>query len=342
MPRLAVGALDLAGGGRLEDVEVAYETWGAPAPEAVLVCHALTGDQHPADRPGRSGWWSGVVGPGRPVDTRRHYVVASNVLGGCYGTTGPDAAGRAADGRPFPDVAVQDMVAAQARLLEALGVRRLRLVTGGSLGGLQALSWARGPLPARQVLAIGAADRLPSLQVALCHAQHVALELGLRHGDGPGGLRAARAIGMTTYRSEPHLAERFGRRSASGGPRRFALESYLDHHGNRLAERFEPWSYLVLSRAMASFHWDLAVAPGTRVDLVAIEHDWLFPEPAVRALDRALRRRRVAGRTLRLRTTMGHDAFLAEQDALGALVRALLDEEAAPAQREASAGAAGG
>ncbi len=332
MPRAAIGDLPLSGGGSLVGAEIAYETWGPPSREAVLICHALTGDQRPGDLSGSKGWWRGVVGPGEVIDTRRAFVVASNVIGSCYGSTGPDAQGRLADGSPFPAVSVEDMVAAQGRLLRHLGVERLRLVIGGSLGGLQAIAWAgSGALPVRQAVAIGAADRLPALQVALCHAQHVALELGLAHGDAAGGMRAARAIAMTTYRSDRHFDRRFGRGPAPRGGRRFAVESYLDHHGDRLAERFSAWSYLVLSRAMATFAWDLEVREGTRVDLVAIERDWLFPEPDVEALDARLRRRGVEGALRRLGTEMGHDAFLAEQESLADILRGLgADTAAAP------------
>ncbi len=323
MPALRIGDLPLAAGGTLRGAEIAYETWGEPSEEAVLVCHALTGDAHIASAGGRPGWWDGIVGPGRAIDTQTRFVVASNVIGGCYGSSGPDARGRTPDGSAFPQIAVQDMVQAQLLLLRRLGVRRLRLVIGGSLGGLQALAWAkRQEIPARQVVAIGASDRLPALQVALCHAQHVALELGLSHGDGPGGMRAARAVAMATYRSDPHFAARFGRSPArqETGDRAYALETWLDHHGEQLAQRFSAHTYLLLSRAMAQFEWDREVRPGTRVDLIAIAGDWLFPPDGVEALHRLLRRQEIPGDLLMLETEMGHDAFLADQPALGDLL----------------------
>ena len=331
MPSIAIGDVPLSGGGSLEGVEIAYETWGAPARDAVLICHALTGDQRPADLGRQQGWWRGIVGPGKFLDPARHFIVASNVIGSCYGSTGPDAAGRLPGGLPFPEISVADMVAAQTRLLTLLGVRRLSLVIGGSLGGLQALVWSgQRSLPVDHVVAIGAADRLPALQVALCHAQHVALELGLAHGDAAGALRAARAIAMTTYRSDPHFEVRFGRSPAPRGRRRLAVESYLDHHGERLAERFSAWSYLVLSRAMEHFAWDLGVREGTRVDLVSIQHDWLFPEAALESLHMRLRLQGVAGGLERLTTEMGHDAFLAEQERLADILRKLESGAAAP------------
>ncbi|MDA8346197.1 MAG: homoserine O-acetyltransferase [Thermaerobacter sp.] len=334
---MRIGDLPLSAGGTLRAPKIAYETWGTPSEEAVLICHALTGDAHVAASGNRPGWWDGIVGPGRAIDTRRHYVVASNVLGGCYGSSGPDSAGLSTGGTPFPQVSVEDMVLAQHRLLQLLGVRRLRLVVGGSLGGLQALSWANcRELSVQQVVAIGASDRLPALQLALCHAQHVALELGIAHGDPEGGLRAARAVAMTTYRTDGHFAERFGRTPASRADkdRTFALETWLDHHGDRLAERFSAHSYLVLSRAMAQFQWDGAVRPGTRVDLIGITGDWLFPAQDVEALHRRLRNQGVPGGHLVLATEIGHDAFLAEQAATGQLLSALLEraEGARPSQ----------
>ena len=339
MPRAAIGDLPLAGGGRLKDATVAYQTWGQPGPEAAVVCHALTGDQHPGDWGRTQGWWREIVGPGKVLNTERSFVVAMNVIGSCYGSTGPDPNGLLPDGRPFPEITVHDMVEAQRRVLAQLGVERVALVIGGSLGGLQALAWSgQETLPVRHAIAIGAADRLPALQVALCHAQHVALELGLAHGDAAGGLRAARAVAMATYRSEPHFEARFGRNPAPAGRRRFAVESYLDHHGDRLAERFSAWSYLLLSRAMANFAWDLSVGRDTRIDLVSIERDWLFPEQSVNSLNSALRMLGVPGGLARLETEMGHDAFLAEQNALAGILGTLL----AQAQAAPPAGGAAG
>ena len=327
MPSVRIGDLPLQAGGTLRAPRISYESWGTPSEEAVLVCHALTGDAHVAAADGRPGWWDGIVGPGCAIDTRQRYVIASNVLGGCYGSSGPDAAGLGEDGAPFPRIFVQDMVAAQKALLRSLGVRRLRLVLGGSLGGLQALSWAgSADLPVQQVVAIGASDRLPALQVALCHAQHQALEFGIACGDPDGGLRVARSVAMATYRTDGHFAGRFGRTAASlpGTSRTFALETWLDHHGDRLARRFSATSYLALSRAMAAFQWDGAVRDGSRVDLIGIEGDWLFPPEDVAELHRALRSRGVPGDHLVLSSEIGHDAFLAEQPATGALLSTLI------------------
>lgn len=321
MPRLSIGPLPLASGAVLEDAEIAFETWGTPRSSAVLVCHALTGDAHVARHSPQdaAGWWDGIVGPGCPIDTDRHYVIASNVIGGCYGSTGPQP------GEPFPQVSVGDMVQAQARLLEALSVDRLEFVIGGSLGGMQALAWASmdRPRPER-VIAVGASGSLGPLQVALCHAQHLAIELGLSRDDPRGALRAARAIAMTTYRSEQHFAERFGRARSDRPERDLALESYLDHHGERLADRFSAESYLILSRAMELFAWDESVAPGTVVDLLPIESDWLFPPPAIRDLGARLGRRNVLGGIYPIRSDVGHDAFLADVPATGAAIREAL------------------
>lgn len=321
MPRLSVGPLRLDSGPTLENVEIAYETWGAPRREAILVCHALTGDAHVAksDANPAPGWWEGIVGPGCPIDTGRHYVIASNVIGGCYGSTGP---GR---GESFPLVSVQDMVRAQALLLRALGVRGLELVIGGSLGGMQALAWSSmTDLTPRRVIAIGASGRLTPLQVAICHAQHVAIELGLRHNDPEGALRAARALAMITYRSDRHFEQRFGRLPSERPGRSLLIETYLDHHGDRLAERFRAESYGVLSRAMELFDWDEEVAPGTLVDLLPIDSDWLFPPQAIRDLAARLRRRGALGSVQVIRSEIGHDAFLADIAGTAAAIRLAL------------------
>lgn len=327
MPRVRIGPLRLEDGTELRDVDIQYETWGAPQHEAVLICHALTGDAHVArhEADDRPGWWDGIVGPGLAINTDRNYVIASNVLGGCYGSTGPNGT------EAFAQVSVTDMVEAQRRLLVSLGVTRLSLVIGGSLGGMQALAWASVEEPAPQrVVAIGAAGSLSPMQVAICHAQHVAIEVGLSHNDPGGGLRSARALAMATYRSDRHFEERFGRRASERPERALALESYLDHHGDRLAERFKAESYLVLSRAMALCDWAEAVTPGTVVDLLPIDSDWLFPPQRVRALGMRLRQSGALGGIYPIRSEIGHDAFLADIEATGAAIRLALGAPLAP------------
>jgi len=333
MPRLPIGDLPLRSKEVLRGAQLYFETWGAPAREAVLVCQTLTSDARPhATRPTEPpGWWEGVLGPGHVLDPASSFVICANVIGGCHGSTGPDERGRAPDGRPFPALALEDMVSAQLPLLAALGVERLRLVVGGSLGGMQALAWAsQSQVPVDHVVAIAAADRLPALQLALCHAQHVALELGLRHGDLEGALQAARTIALSTYLCDRHLERRFGREPAQLPGRRFALETYLDHHGRRFAQRFSPQTYLALSQAMTSFDWGLKVQAGTRVDLIAISSDWLFPPEAVQDLHLRLRRLGVPGDYLVHRSDLGHDAFLVEQEATAGLIGKVLSSACPP------------
>jgi homoserine O-acetyltransferase/O-succinyltransferase len=286
--------LPLEVGGILDGVTVAYETWGRPnaaRSNAVLVLHALTGDSHLVGPAGAGhpapGWWDGIVGPGRPLDPTRWWVICPNVLGGCAGTTGPSSS--ADDGRPwgsrFPLLTVRDQVAAEAGLADALGVERWAAVIGGSMGGMRALEWAAGrPTRVERAVVVATGAAATAEQIALCAIQAQAIRLDPYWGGGdyydaePGrgparGLGLARRLGQVSYRSEAELAARFGRRpqdgeapfaagqtiggtpdgsATPGGPagHRFAVESYLDHHARKLAARFDANSYLVLSRAM--------------------------------------------------------------------------------------------
>ena len=346
-----VGAVDLELGGRLERVTVAYETWGTldrTASNAVLVLHALTGDSHVVGPPGpghpTAGWWDGLVGPGAPLDTRRWFVVAPNVLGGCQGTTGPSSA--APDGRPhgsrFPRITVADQVAVEARLAEVLGVRRWTAVIGGSMGGMRAVEWAVG-MPDRVasalVLAVGAAATADQVATQTTQAAAITADAGWRGGDyhdaAPGegpwrGLGVARRIAHLTYRSAEELDERFanlpqeGEDPLAGG--RWAVQSYLDHQADRLVRRFDAGSYVALTDAMTT--WDLGrgrggvdrALAGLSVPLVVagVDSDRLYPL--------ALQQRIAdgapgcVGGVRVVRSRAGHDGFLVERDAVFALV----------------------
>ena len=277
----------LEGAGRLDEVRVAYETWGEldrSASNAVLVCHALTGDSHAAGDSGPShptgGWWSDLIGPGRALDTDRYHVVCSNVLGGCQGTTGPAdldpsaGLGPSADlgpsagrryGPRFPTVTVRDMVRVQARLADRLGIGRWLAVVGGSMGGMQVLEWAvMYPGRVRSILPLATAAAASPLQIAWSAIGRLAVvnDPGWNGGDyydrpaGPAmGLAIARQLAQVTYRSGEVFDQRFGRdlfdpenELAPWG--RFQIESYLDHHGRKLVRRFDANAYLVLNRAM--------------------------------------------------------------------------------------------
>jgi homoserine O-acetyltransferase len=346
--RFADGLM-LDSGQHLPELAVAYETYGrldAARRNAVLVCHALTGDQYVAGQhpvTGRSGWWEGVVGPGLPVDTDRYFVVCANVLGGCMGSTGPRSAGP--DGEPwgplFPSVTIRDMVRAQARLVEHLGIERLLGVVGGSMGGMQVLDWA-ATYPER----VGGAAVIAS--APLHSAQNIAFhEVGRQaviadpdwhggHYAGQGtiparGLAVARMAAHITYVSEEALARKFGRRLREGSASlfgdQFEVESYLNHQGSTFVQRFDANSYLTITRAMDLF--DLAAehdgelsrafagaqAARTRFLVVSFSSDWLFPTAQSRAVVRALTRAGANTSFVEIATDKGHDAFLLDEPA---------------------------
>ncbi len=279
------GPLRLDGGVLLSPVDIAYETYGALAPDggnAVLVCHALTGDQHVASehpRTGKPGWWSRMVGPGKPIDTDRFFVICANVLGSCMGSTGP-ASTNPATGRPwgmgFPVITIRDMVRAQALLLDHLGVARLHAVVGGSMGGMQALSWA-ATFPDRVTAAVVIAStaRHSAQNIAFHEVGRQAVMADPRWnggdyyatGDPPtAGLAVARMAAHITYLSEAGLTAKFGRKLQAretktfGFDADFQVESYLRHQGISFVDRFDANSYLYITRAMDYF--DLAEEHG--------------------------------------------------------------------------------
>jgi len=332
----------LESGAVLDGVTVAYRTWGRLAPgrdNAVLACHALTGSAD-MDR-----WWPGLLGPGRALDPGSDFVVCSNVLGGCYGTTGPASPGPSGApwGPDFPAVSVRDLVALQARLLERLGVRRLRLVIGGSLGGMQALEWAVAhPGRVGAAVALAAPARQSAWGIALSCVQRAAIAAdprwrgGRYPADDPPrqGLAVARMAAMCSYRSWESLERRFGRAAEDAGG--FAVEGYLRHHGERLADRFDAASYVALTRTMDSH--DLGRGRGgigaalraTPVPtlVVAIDSDVLFPAEEQWQLVEGLPNGRLAW----LASPHGHDAFLIDTGEVDRLVR---EFRAAPLRRSA-------
>jgi len=340
--------LDLEAGGHLSEVTVAYETWGklnAGASNAVLVLHALSGDSHVSGpvEPGHPspGWWGPLVGPGAPIDTNRYFVVCPNVLGGCQGTTGPSS--WAKDGRPygsrFPVVTVKDQVVVERALTSELGIDTWYAVTGGSMGGMRALQWAvdfPDNIERAVVVATGAAASAE--QIALCSLQNevIRLDPDFRQGDyydaghGPiAGLSIACGIGHLSYRSEVDLQQRFANNAQdhemplSGG--RFAVESYLDHQGEKLVCRFDANSYLVLSEAMN--HYDLGRGYGgarealsrvrAKVTVAGISSDRLYPLRLQWELVELLGS---ANEVRVIDSIVGHDAFLVEHQAMGNVI----------------------
>ena len=350
------GALNLEAGGRLPAVTVAYETWGTLSPggdNAVLVLHALTGDSHvtgPAG-PGHltAGWWDSLVGPGAPIDTDRYFVVAPNVLGGCQGSTGP--ASTAPDGRPwggrFPQITVRDQVAVEVALTDALGIDSWALVVGASLGGLRVLEWAASaPDRVRGIAAIATAAQTSGDQIASFHTQLGAIYADPRFaggdyydaadGEGPHvGLGIARQIAHASYRSARELDERFGRIPQGAedplGGGRFAVQSYLDHHGDKLARRFDANTYVVLTRTMVTHDVGrdrggveaTLAAITARALIVAVDTDRLFPPSQSHRIAAGIPR---AGAVRMVRSEYGHDGFLIESDQLGAMVAEFLAE----------------
>ncbi len=351
-----IGDLELETGAVLPGVRVAYESWGRLSPardNAVLVLHALTGDSHVAGPAGPGhptpGWWDGLVGPGRPLDTSRWFVVAPNILGGCQGTTGPSST--APDGDPwgshFPYLTTRDQVSAEVAWARAVGVDRWALVLGGSAGGMRALEWAvTRPDAVERLFVLASTPYATGDQIAWCAAQLAAIEsdpgfldgdyYSAAPGEGPhGGLAVARRIAHATYRSRLELDTRFGRHAQQGenpfdGTGRFAVESYLDHHGKKLVGRFDANSYAVLTRAMNSH--DVGRDRGgyvtalrrvtARTAVVGIDSDRLYPLELSDLLAADIAG---AGPVQVIESRYGHDGFLIEIEAVAKAVSALID-----------------
>jgi homoserine O-acetyltransferase len=326
----ALGSFVLGDGTRLPELVVAWRHDGPPPGEApqVVVVHALTGS---ADAAG--DWWEPVIGPGRALDTRRVGVLGANLLGGCYGSTGPTSIDPSIGrpfGRDFPAVSTRDQARAQWALLDALGIDEIALVVGGSLGGMVALEVALTRPPAvRHVMPIAAPGATGPMAVAWNHLQ---VELIDRLGDD--GLALARQLAMTTYRSETDFDERFGRSVEPDG--RWSIVSYLDHQGEKLVDRFDGDTYRILAGAMDRHDigagrggldaalTQLAVADVTLTG-VGIVDDILYGPRQVRNLVSAASAAGVAARYREIRSTKGHDAFLVEWDQLATILREALD-----------------
>jgi homoserine O-acetyltransferase/O-succinyltransferase len=341
----------------LAPVTVAYQTYGAlnaDKSNAILICHALTGDQfaagtHPVT--GRAGWWHLVTGPGLPIDTDKYFVICSNVLGGCSGTTGPRSVNPTtgkAYGLDFPSISIGDMVAAQARLVTHLGITRLFAVVGGSMGGMQALMWAsRYPRRMGAVMALACSWRHTAQNIAFHEVgrQAIMSDPDWRHGRyydhdvlPRRGLAVARMAAHVTYMSEQSLHTRFGRKlqdraSVSYGfEADFQIESYLRHQGQTFVNRFDANSYLYITRAVDYFDLSAdhggqlarAFAPGIRYCIVSFSSDWLFPRSEARAIVRALNAHAATVSFVEIATDKGHDAFLHQEPEFHAIVSTFL------------------
>jgi homoserine O-acetyltransferase/O-succinyltransferase len=351
------GPLALHSGATLAPVEVAYETYGtldSDGGNAVFVCHALSGDAHAAGHhgdPSRRGWWDTIVGPGRPLDTERFFVVCANLLGGCSGTTGP-ASIDPSTGRPyglrFPLLTVRDLVAVHRALLRHLGVARLRAAVGGSLGGMQALQWALDyPEEIERAVLICASARLNAQNIALSAVARAAImsDPDFQDGDyldGEGrprrGLAVARKVGHITYLSEESMRRKFDR-ARRNGPRAamtmssdFEVEHYLDHQGESFVARFDALTYLYLTRLMDYF--DPFAEPelelgrvSTRFLAISFDSDWRFGSEHSRHLVDALSAGGVDARHVEVSSPWGHDSFLLTGEAYHRLVAQALGEK---------------
>lgn len=352
------GAFTTESGASLPGIRLAYETWGELSPtrdNAVLILHALTGDSHVRGDavPGHAtdGWWGDVVGPGAPIDTDRWFVVAPNMLGGCQGSTGP--ASIAPDGYEwasrFPFLTIRDQVAAQVMLADALGVDVWAGVIGGSMGGMHALEWAVGhPERVERLGVLCSPPTTTADQVALNSVQLAAIQMDPRFsggnyydapdGDGPHrGLALARRMALLNYRTPTELNQRFQRswqsdKSPFGEGGRYAVESYLDFHGNRFTRRFDANSYLALVEAMNSHDVgrdrggveDALARVTARTLVLGVDSDRLFPVEGQHRISRGIRTT-IDDDTVVLASDFGHDGFLIETEPVGRHLRRLLE-----------------
>ena len=353
----------LDGGMVLTDVSIAYETWGTlneNATNAILICHAWTGDSHVSgsaeDGHPTPGWWEGVVGPGKAIDTNKWFVVCSNVIGGCQGSTGP-ATAHPEDGQlygpRFPVITVRDMVRAQVRLTDMLGIRAWHSVVGGSMGGMQVLEWAvTFPDRVKTIIPIATCAQATAQQIAWGAIGRRAIRLDPKWrngeyydaaiGEGPWeGLAIARMISQVTFRSDNVFTERFGRAlvdmdadyNGLGLWDRFEVEGYLDHHGDRLIRRFDTNSYLIIGKAM-DLH-DIARGRGSldnamsRIKVptlvMGISSDILYPTYQQKQIHSILSEKGVDSTYVEIDSPHGHDAFLINFDQVGASIEAFLE-----------------
>ena len=369
--------LRLDSGGTLTPFSIAFQTYGslnAARSNAIIVCHALTGDQHVVGThpvTGKSGWWETLVGSGKPIDTDRYFVICPNIIGGCMGTTGP-ASTNPATGRPygveFPVVTIRDMVRAQAMLIERLGIKDLFCVIGGSIGGMQVLEWAASyGDKVFSAVPIACAPRQSSQNIAFHEVgrQAVMADPDWRHGryldEGVSprkGLAVARMAAHITYLSSKALHEKFGRKLQDrdaltfGFDADFQVESYLRHQGSTFVDRFDANSYLYITRAIDYF--DIAADHGgtlakafqglkTRFCVISFTSDWLYPTRDSREIVRALNAVAANVSFVEIESDKGHDAFFLHEPELFDTIAGFLNAAAArrgltPSRRRALAG----
>ena len=363
--------LTVESGRTLGPVTLAYETYGtldATASNAVLVLHALTGDSHAAGyydkADAKPGWWDIMIGPGKPIDTERYYVICSNVIGGCMGSTGPSSVDPAT-GRPyglsFPVITIGDMVRAQKRLVEHLGVAKLLCAIGGSMGGMQVLEWAvRYPDMVRSAVPLATTTKHSALAIAFNEVARQAIMAGPKRqcgddydGEKPGhGLAVARMIGHITYLSDESMRQKFDRRlqdrceiSFNFEEADFQVESYLRYQGQKFVDRFDANSFLYVTKAADYFNLEAAHGGGSAVSAFAkarcrflvasFSSDWLYPTYQSRAMVQAMKKNGLDVSFVEIEAKWGHDAFLLPNARLSGMLESFLDRAAADAAKEA-------
>ncbi|WP_029459132.1 homoserine O-acetyltransferase MetX [Solidesulfovibrio alcoholivorans] len=363
--------LTVESGRTLGPVTLAYETYGTlneTASNAVLVLHALTGDSHAAGyydkADAKPGWWDLMIGPGKPIDTERYYVICSNVIGGCMGSTGPSSVDPAT-GRPyglsFPVITIGDMVRAQKRLVEHLGVAKLLCAIGGSMGGMQVLEWAvRYPDMVRSAVPLATTTKHSALAIAFNEVARQAIMADPKwqcgdyyDGENPGhGLAVARMIGHITYLSDESMRQKFDRRlqdrceiSFNFEEADFQVESYLRYQGQKFVDRFDANSFLYVTKAADYFNLEAAHGGGSAVSAFAkarcrflvasFSSDWLYPTYQSRAMVQAMKKNGLDVSFVEIEAKWGHDAFLLPNARLSGMLESFLDRAAADAAKEA-------
>ena len=349
-------------GFRFENLQVCFQTLGTLSPardNAILVCHGLSGTAHVAGtdaQTGRPGWWDFHVGPGKAIDTDKFFVIATNALGGCNGTTGPGSINPRTTqpfGALFPAITIRDMVRVQAKLLDHLGVEKLFAVAGASMGGMQALAWAVDwPERVRVCIPIATCAAHNAMQIAFNEIGRRAIVTDPNWNGGnysenqfpAHGLAVARMIGHVTYLSELAMTRKFGRRRQPDADvaSQFSVESYLHHQGSTFVKRFDPNSYLCLTRAIDEFDLFENSTPEetlrrvrARFLMISFSTDWLYPPAQSRELVRQLKRAGLAATYINLESDYGHDSFLIENPPFADVLRHFLNGEHAPKPKRA-------
>ena len=352
--------LELESGEKLGPITVAYETYGELNKEkdnAILICHALSGDAHVAGKNSnedkKSGWWDIMIGPGRAFDTNKYYVICSNFIGGCMGSTGPssiDPKTGKSYGMSFPFITISDMVKVQKELIDHLGAKKLLTVVGGSMGGMQVLEWAISyPKIVKSAMVIASTSRLSPQSIAFNAVGRNAIISDPNWNEGnyynakfpEKGLAIARMIGHITYLSDESMHKKFGRRLKHGeeysydfGDVDFQVESYLHYKGESFVERFDANTYLYITKAMDYF--DLSGRYGSlqkafkdsksKFLVISFTSDWLFPSYQSKEIVKALMNNDKDVSYVEIKSSYGHDAFLLEEEQLGRITKSFLSK----------------